>query len=261
MKYIDQNKCPMCETKLKSVKLACPTCKAEFPIETELSVFDYLSENDMSFLKTFLSCRGSLKDLQEKMNISYPTAKKKLDDIIQQLGLNEVNGKKEGKKIDMVNLKNLSFDESKASDIVKEKLIENAGKATIASITGNKYIIRINPDGTSFQCDDLPFTQYWDFSIFDLVVDLCLESKGEAKKGNARNYRLGEGKCTRDTITGYLGYKFFHKEDGDSIFDPVFILCAILDWAGIAWNRRGYISLTNDFRMKISSKKKEGIIL
>jgi len=251
MKYISQNKCPICETKLKSVKLACPTCKAEFPIETELSVFDYLSENDMLFLKTFLSCSGNLKDLQEKMNISYPTAKKKLDDIIQQLGLNEVNKKEEGEKMDMTNLKNLKFDENKASDIIRKRLIENTGKAIITSIKGNRYAIKINPDGTSFQCDDLPFTQYWDFSIFDLVVDLCLENKGQAEKGNARNFRLGEGKCTRDTIAGYLGYNFFHKEDGDSIFDPVFILCAILEWAGIAWNRRGYISLTSDFRMKI----------
>lgn len=35
-------------------------------------------------------------------------------------------------------------------------------------------------------------------------------------------------------------------------FDPVFVLAAVLDWAGIAHNERGYLTLTADYRSLLS---------
>ena len=38
------------------------------------------------------------------------------------------------------------------------------------------------------------------------------------------------------------------KKEGESGLDPVFILAAVLDWAGIAKNGRGEIALTAEYR-------------
>ena len=37
-----------------------------------------------------------------------------------------------------------------------------------------------------------------------------------------------------------------------NMFDPVFVLAAVLDWAGIAHNERGYLTLTADYRSMLS---------
>ncbi len=36
------------------------------------------------------------------------------------------------------------------------------------------------------------------------------------------------------------------------MFDPVFVLAAVLDWADIARNERGYLTLTADYRSILS---------
>ena len=46
----------------------------------ELSAFDRLSEEKTDFLMAFLRNRGNLKSLQSELQISYPLAKKKLDE-------------------------------------------------------------------------------------------------------------------------------------------------------------------------------------
>ncbi len=42
---------------------------------------------------------------------------------------------------------------------------------------------------------------------------------------------------------GTLAYEYYGKQDGESTLDPVFVLVAVLDWANIARNCRGYIQL------------------
>lgn len=39
-----------------------------------------------------------------------------------------------------------------------------------------------------------------------------------------------------------------HKKTGTSVFDPVFALAAILEWAGIANNERGELVLTASYQ-------------
>ncbi|MDU5020563.1 MAG: DUF2089 family protein [Clostridiales bacterium] len=47
-----------------------------------------LSQEQLHFVEVFLSCRGNIKDVEKKLNISYPTVRGKLDEINQTLGLN-----------------------------------------------------------------------------------------------------------------------------------------------------------------------------
>ena len=244
---LTSGRCPVCSGKLKLSRLVCPDCSAEYPADRLLSPYDDLSHEDSEFLKNFLVCRGNMRDVQAACGISYPTAKKRLDSLLAALGFVEEN-KEEIK--DMSIFMNTKNDSVRASDIVRNKLYENGGQATVYSISGEPCRIKANPDGKMFDSDKLP--PKYDYAVFDVIVeDLLLHQPNyRAKKGNGHGDRLGFGKCTEDTVVGAIGKYYFGKSYGDSVLDPVFVLAAILDWAGIAHNRRGYIELTPDYCAK-----------
>ncbi|HHW79463.1 MAG TPA: DUF2089 domain-containing protein [Acholeplasmataceae bacterium] len=59
-----------------------------------LSKFNYLKEEQRYFIEIFIKNRGNIKQVEKEMNISYPTVKKMLDDVILGLGYN-VDGEDE----------------------------------------------------------------------------------------------------------------------------------------------------------------------
>ena len=246
---LTSGRCPVCSGKLKLSRLVCPDCSAEYPADRLLSPYDDLSREDSEFLKAFLTCRGNMKDVQVSCGISYPTAKKRLDSLLAALGF--IDDRKE-EMIDMRIFSATEKDSMRASDIVRNKLYENGGQATVYSVTGIPYTIRANPDGKTFFSEALPIKPNYDYSVFDVIVEKLLMKQGnhQARKGNARNDKLGTGDCTEDTVAGTIGIHYFGKPLGTSIYDPVFVLAAVLDWAGIAHNGRGYIKLTADYCAK-----------
>ena len=141
-----------------------------------------------------------------------------------------------------------------ASDIIKNKLIDCGGIATVRSVSGNSYVIQANADGNSFTCDELPITPPYEYRVFDVIVSLLFRNGGKARKGNGRNYKLGYGDCTEDTIVGCIAKEYAGKKEGMPVFDPVFVLSAILDWAGIAHNKRGYLELTAEYRTRAEGR-------
>ena len=247
MKFSGQ--CPVCGAALHLARLSCPGCKAEFPTDEPLSPYECLAPEYARFLQTFLACRGSMKDVQNKLGISYPTAKKKLDELLLQLNL---RGEEESEALDMSLFTPKVSSSTKASDIVRSKLYENGGRATVYSVTGKPYIIRAAKDGCSVLCGDLPMKPPLTYDAFDVIVDLLLREGGSARKGMGRNSPLGEGGCTEDTVVGAIGKYYFKAPAGKYVFDPVFVLAAVLDWAGIAHNERGYLTLTADYRSLLS---------
>jgi len=83
---------------------------------------------------------------------------------------------------------------------------------------------------------------------------LLKQQGGRAKKGNGRNYKLGEPGCEDTTVVGAVAKNYSGKKDGDSVFDPVFILVSVLEWADIAHNCSGYIELTPSYRVLTEGK-------
>lgn len=133
----------------------------------------------------------------------------------------------------------------KASDIVREKLLANGGTAVIPLLEGGLCTISLADRGHAITSDKLNGFQYA-LSVFDVIVELLQHSpQGKARKGNAHGHedKVGCGRCTADTVVGAIAIHYFRKKTGESCFDPVFVLAAVLDWAGIAKNGRGYIIL------------------
>ncbi len=232
--------CPCCHETLRISTLQCPECGTEIKNDFELSRFDLLDDNQYDFLLSFLKCRGSLKDVQAERGISYPTAKKQLDDLLQALNLDT---KKEKIPVE-VDLRNLTADRSskKASEIIKAKLIDHGGHVTVYTARGLPCEIYAAEDGKSFISDKLPIKPPYEYTVFDVIVDLLQRQGGSARKGNGRNYKLGEPGCEENTVVGTVA-KYRGNRLGESVFDPVFVLAAVLEWAGIAENGRGELLL------------------
>ncbi|HAZ37517.1 MAG TPA: hypothetical protein DEF85_06165 [Clostridiaceae bacterium] len=86
MAYKILSRCPVCNSKLKVVKLKCDNCGTVIENEFELSKFAYLSAEELNFIEVFLKCRGSIKDVEKELGVSYPTVRGKLDDVLSSLG-------------------------------------------------------------------------------------------------------------------------------------------------------------------------------
>ena len=89
MKTIETRFCPVCNSRLHINRLACPSCKAEYPIDEELSSFDYLSDKQKELLEAFLRYKGNLKLVGEELDMSYPTVNKRYEELLIALGLKE----------------------------------------------------------------------------------------------------------------------------------------------------------------------------
>lgn len=248
MSKVIQN-CPACGTKLTITSLRCNGCGMELRNDFDLSPFDMLNSEESDFLITFLKQRGNMSSVQNELGLSYPAAKKRLDDLLLALNLTKDNPlKAEDEEVIDMSTWHVPESSKKASDIIKRKLMENNGRVTVYTVRGLPCEIRAASDGVSFLSNKLPINPPWRYEVFDVIVDLLISQGGRARKGNGRNYKLGETECDETTVVGAIGYQYAHAESGKSVYDPVFVLAAVLEWAGIANNERGELVLTASYR-------------
>lgn len=78
--------CPVCKHELNVVKLHCEHCDTEVTGTFSLSKFNYLETEKLYFIEIFIKNRGNIKAIEKELNISYPTVKKMLDEVIVGLG-------------------------------------------------------------------------------------------------------------------------------------------------------------------------------
>ena len=243
--------CPVCSHKMTATKLTCPECTTELSNTFELNKYSFLNSYELEFLECFLSSEGNMNAVQKKMSLSYPIAKKLLTQVLNALNLSSKNTIKE-ELMDVSNIKKIE-DSKKASDIIRNLLVANGGWAMVTSQSGrSEYKIILNANGSSFYCKALPPVYTFSLSVFDIIIDLLKEQGGRARKGNGRNYRLGEGDCTYDTVAGRVGRDFFKVKEGKYTPDPVMVLTAVLLWADICSPVIGHLELSASYRTLIA---------
>jgi hypothetical protein len=79
--------CPVCGGGYEITKCTCVQCGSELNGHFTGCDFCSLSDEDAYFVLTFLKCRGSIKDVEKELGISYPTVRSRLDAVIGRLGL------------------------------------------------------------------------------------------------------------------------------------------------------------------------------
>ena len=81
--------CPVCRESMVVTKLRCSHCGTELSGEFSPCRFCRLEEKHLQFVETFLRCRGSIKEVERALGVSYPTVKNMLDAALSALGLDE----------------------------------------------------------------------------------------------------------------------------------------------------------------------------
>jgi hypothetical protein len=78
--------CPVCNGRLHVTHLKCGDCATELSGEFAPNEFARLAPDKLDFLRTFLICRGNLKEVEGALGISYPTVRARLDSVLGALG-------------------------------------------------------------------------------------------------------------------------------------------------------------------------------
>ena len=89
--YRAPHKCCVCGHKLIVSRLSCEECGTVMEGTFSGCRFCALSPEEELFLLTFLKNRGSIKDVERDLGISYPTVRAALDGLLESLGLTEAS--------------------------------------------------------------------------------------------------------------------------------------------------------------------------
>ena len=109
-------RCPVCSGKLYISELACSECDTKIRGEFEIPPFLRLDEEERSFLMLFLRSRGSLREVQRELGLSYPTVRSRLDALLAKMGIITSRATKE--EVDEV-LDRLEAGELSAEEAIK----------------------------------------------------------------------------------------------------------------------------------------------
>lgn len=128
MTYQAPGRCPVCHSELTITKLNCNNCHTTLEGNFEHCEFCLLAKVDVFFMKTFIKCRGNIKDVEKELGISYPTVKSKLNNLIEALGfsVSEVESKELLKE--RQDEKTRIIDELERGDITAKEASEKIAK-------------------------------------------------------------------------------------------------------------------------------------
>lgn len=87
--------CPCCSAPLSVKRLRCETCETEVEGLYPLPALSSLSNKDQTFILHFIKSSGSLKEMAKLMQISYPTVRNRLNEIIEKIQATETSQKDE----------------------------------------------------------------------------------------------------------------------------------------------------------------------
>lgn len=134
------------------------------------------------------------------------------------------------------------------SEYLKEYYLSNGKRIVVTTLRGKQHEICLSDDNKYFYSyTGLRQNNVLYLSWFDGIVDFIKQNSGKVEKGACRNSKVGQGNCTRGTLCYYVATECYGKCDGESSFDPIYIIVAILENAGICKNERGYIQLSYEF--------------
>lgn len=81
--------CPVCSESLIGLRLGCPSCGTEVSGRFDPCRYCRLSPGDEAILEVFLRSRGNVRDVQAHLGVSYPTARVRLIEVLNRLGLGD----------------------------------------------------------------------------------------------------------------------------------------------------------------------------
>ncbi|WBW95161.1 DUF2089 domain-containing protein [Oceanirhabdus sp. W0125-5] len=88
------HKCPVCNRQLTVRRMKCNECNTVIENEFIFDKFMTMNKEELKFIEVFLKCRGSIKDVEKVLGLSYPTVRSKLDKIAKKIEDKDLKSKK-----------------------------------------------------------------------------------------------------------------------------------------------------------------------
>lgn len=77
--------CPSCaHGPVKVTKIECDSCGTKFEGDFDIPRLLTLTPEDLHFVEQFLIASGSLKEMAKQLDVSYPTVRNRLNNIIEE---------------------------------------------------------------------------------------------------------------------------------------------------------------------------------
>lgn len=77
--------CPSCDNALIVSQMKCPDCNTEVSGVYELPLYLKLTREEQEFILNFFLSSGSIKEMAKQAELSYPTMRNKMDDLIEKI--------------------------------------------------------------------------------------------------------------------------------------------------------------------------------
>ena len=78
--------CPVCSKELSVTRLRCGDCGTVIEGDFGVGRFARLNRDQMLVLESFLRSRGTLRDMERELGISYPTVRARVEALVRALG-------------------------------------------------------------------------------------------------------------------------------------------------------------------------------
>ena len=78
--------CPVCGEALRVARLECAGCSTAIEGDFDNGRLGRLTREQLAFVEVFLECRGKIKDVEERLGLSYPTVVARLEGVVEALG-------------------------------------------------------------------------------------------------------------------------------------------------------------------------------
>lgn len=113
-------KCPVCAHQLKAVKLHCQSCGTQIENTFDFPKIMHLSKEQLEFVEVFILSRGNIKDVEKALNLSYPTVRAKLDQVIEALSDGKPNSSTSTMTLDPSDKKRKDLDSNQRQSVLDQ---------------------------------------------------------------------------------------------------------------------------------------------
>ena len=79
-------RCPVCQNELTITRLHCDSCDTTLEGRFIGGPFGHLSKEQLDFIETFVRCEGKITRVEAELQLSYPTIRNRLHEVIRAMG-------------------------------------------------------------------------------------------------------------------------------------------------------------------------------
>lgn len=79
-------RCPLCNGELSVTRIYCHDCDTTIEGRFTTGAFSQLNQEQLAFVELFVRCEGKISRMESEINLSYPTIRNRLHEIIRAMG-------------------------------------------------------------------------------------------------------------------------------------------------------------------------------